>query len=49
LTSNAPWARQVRALGLIPLYSTDWSNHASLAVGRKLKLAAFAADFSVEA
>lgn len=42
------WARQVRSLGLTPLYSTDWSNHASLAVARKLKLVPFAADFSVE-
>ncbi|HEX4147074.1 MAG TPA: GNAT family N-acetyltransferase [Pirellulales bacterium] len=42
------WARQVRAHGLTPLYSTDWSNHASLAVARKLKLLPFAADFSIE-
>jgi hypothetical protein len=42
------WATRVRALGLLPLYSTDWSNHASLALARKLKLVAFAADFSVE-
>lgn len=42
------WARRVRAHGLTPLYSTDWSNHASLAVARKLDLVPFAADFSVE-
>ena len=42
------WARCVRTQGLIPLYSTDWSNHASLAVTRKLRLVPFAADFSVE-
>jgi RimJ/RimL family protein N-acetyltransferase len=42
------WARQVRAQGLTPLYSTDWSNHASLGVARKLKLVPFATDFSVE-
>ena len=42
------WARLVRARGLFPLYSTDWSNHASLALARKLKLVPFAADFSVE-
>jgi hypothetical protein len=43
------WARRIRAEGLIPLYSTDWSNHASLAVARKLKLVPFATDFSIEA
>lgn len=43
------WAKRVRELGLVPLYSSDWSNHASLAVARKLKLVPFAADFSVEA
>ena len=41
------WARRVRAEGLTPLYSTDWSNRASLAVARKLKLVPFAADFSI--
>jgi RimJ/RimL family protein N-acetyltransferase len=43
------WARQVGADGLTPLYSTDWSNHASLAVARKLQLVPFAADFYFEA
>lgn len=43
------WARRARALGLTPLYSTDWSNHASLALARKLKLVPFAVDFGVEA
>lgn len=42
------WARRVQAQGLTPLYSTDWSNHASLAVARKLKLVPFATNFSVE-
>lgn len=44
----AAWARRVRAEGLTPLYSTDWSNRASLAVARKLGLVPFGADFSVE-
>ncbi len=43
------WAREVRALGLVPLYSTDWTNAASLAVARKLKLLPLAADFSIDA
>jgi len=42
------WATRVRADGLTPLYSTDGSNGASLAVARKLGLVPFAADFSVE-
>lgn len=42
------WGRHVRALGLIPIYSTDWSNRASLAVARKLKLVPFATDFNVD-
>src|SRR5689334_22010530 len=32
------WAGRIKAEGLTPLYSTDWSNHASLAVARKLNL-----------
>jgi hypothetical protein len=42
------WASAVRELGLIPLYSTDWQNLASLSVARKLALVHFATDFSVE-
>jgi len=42
------WAAMVREQGLVPLYSTDWENHASLAVARKLELIPFAADFSIE-
>ena len=44
---TAAWALAVRASGRIPLYSTDWSNESSLAVARKLRLEAFAADWSV--
>jgi hypothetical protein len=43
----AAWALEVRALGRIPLYSTDWSNTSSLAVARKLHLEPYAADWSV--
>ena len=42
------WARRVRGEGLVPMYSTDWGNRASLGVARKLKLVPFAVDFSVE-
>lgn len=41
------WARRIRAEGLCPIYSTDWSNRASLAVARKIRLVPFATDFSV--
>lgn len=44
----AAWARRVSEEGLIPIYSTDWSNGASLAVARKLGLAPFATDFSLD-
>ena len=43
----AAWARRVRALGAIPLYSTSWENNASQAVARKLHLACYGADFSI--
>src|SRR5688500_18111087 len=41
------WAAAVRSQGLVPLYSTEWENHASLAVARKLDLVPFATDFSI--
>ena len=43
----AEWARRVRGLGAIPLYSTSWTNNASQAVARKLRLVCYGADFEV--
>lgn len=41
------WALAIRASGRIPLYSTSWTNHASLAVARKLELTPYASSWSV--
>lgn len=41
------WALAIRASGRIPLYSTAWTNAASLAVARKLALKAYASDWSI--
>ena len=38
------WARAVREIHRVPLYSTSWKNEASRAVARKLGLAQFAND-----
>ncbi len=44
---TAAWARATRASGRLPMYSTSWSNHASRAVARTLRLIACASDWSV--
>ena len=41
------WAQAVVAQGRLPLYSTNWTNHASRAVARKLGLTMFGEDFSI--
>lgn len=44
---TSAWARAVRASGRTPLYSTSWSNTASLSVAAKLKLVPYASWWSV--
>ncbi len=44
---TAAWALVVRSTGRVPLYSTDWSNEASLTLARKLRMEAYAVDWSV--
>ena len=41
------WAHALRAEGRIPLYSTQWSNEASLGVARKLHLVVYASVWSL--
>jgi len=44
----AGWAQLVKSIGAIPLYSTSWENTASQAVGKKLRLVPYGADFHIE-
>jgi len=41
------WANEVRKMGLVPLYSTEWENRASLAVAQKLGAVQYAAELSI--
>jgi len=42
------WARAIRALGVVPLYGTTWSNVRSQRVAARLGLVAFAGSLSFE-
>lgn len=44
---TAAWARAIRATGRVPLYSTSWTNEASLGIARKLRLLPYASSWSV--
>lgn len=44
---TSAWALAMRASGRIPLYSTSWTNTASLAVARKLGLVVYATTWSI--
>jgi len=43
---TAGWALAIRSAGLLPIYSTSWSNQGSLAVARKIGLRASASVWS---
>ena len=43
----AAWARAIWDSGRLPIYSTSWSNTASLAVARKLELSACASNWNL--
>ncbi len=44
---TAAWALAIRKSGRVPLYSTSWTNHASLAVAWKLGLVPYASTWSI--
>ena len=44
---TAAWALAIRDSGRIPLYSTSWTNDASLSVARKVGLVAYASAWSI--
>ena len=44
---TAAWARAIHASGRTPVYSTSWTNTASLAVARKLGLVQYATQLNI--
>ena len=48
LRVTSAWAMAVRESGRMPLYSTAWDNHSSLAVARKLGLRTYATNWSID-
>jgi RimJ/RimL family protein N-acetyltransferase len=46
---TAAWAASIRASGRTPLYSTQWTNTASLGVARRLGLVAYASFWNLSA
>jgi RimJ/RimL family protein N-acetyltransferase len=47
--ATSGWALAVRASGRIPLYSTHWTNRASLALAARLGVQAYASGWNVSA
>ena len=44
VTTTAAWGASIQERNFVPLYSTDWTNHASQAVARRAGLIMFGAD-----
>ena len=44
---TSAWARAIQDSGRLPLYSTSWDSHASLAVARRLALTACGSDWNL--
>ena len=47
ISAVAAWALAVRALNLVPLYSTSWDNEASQGLARRLGLVQYGVDYHV--
>jgi hypothetical protein len=44
----AAWGQEVQHRGLTPTYSTDWNNHGSVGIARRLGLIQFAVEINIE-